>query len=63
MKGSLVVPNKEAGNSYHQTTYPRAEVEKSVLAGFEGRKPAGGSDGLVRGREYRCQTNETNGKG
>ena len=30
---------------------------------FKVRKTGRGSDGLVRGREYWCQTNETNGKG
>ena len=58
-----VVPNMEAGGSYLQTTDPRAEVEQVVMGGLEKRKTGGGSDGLVRGGEYCCQTNETNGKG
>ena len=53
----------EAGSSYFKTTYPRDEVEKIVMAELEERKTGRGSDGLVRGGEYRCQTKETNGKG
>ena len=42
---------------------PREEVENIVADDFEERKTGRGNDGLVRGREYWCQTNETNGKG
>ena len=58
-----VVPNMEAGGSYLQTTNLRAEVEKVVMDGLEKSKTGRGNDGLVRGREHRCQTNETKGKG
>ena len=58
-----VVRNMEAGCSYLQTTYPRDVVEKIVIDELEERKIGRGSDGLVRGREYRSQTDETNGKG
>ena len=58
-----VVPNMEAGGSYLQTTDPRVQVGKIVMDDFEERKTGRANDGLVRGEEYWCQTNETNGKG
>ena len=57
------VANMEACGSYLQTSDPRAEVEKVVIDGLEKRKTGRGSDGLVRGGEYWCQSNEANGQG
>ena len=37
--------------------------EPEVMSRFAEVRRGRGSDGLVRGREYWCQTNETNGKG
>ena len=58
-----VLLDMEAGSSYFQTTDPRDEVEKILMDGLEERRTGRGSDGLVRGREYRCQTDEINRKG
>ena len=55
-----VVPNMEAGGSYLQTTDPRDVVEKVVMDDHEARTTGRGNNGLVLGREYRC---ETSGKG